>query len=183
MIHSISEKISCQAFDDVAIFLETLTQLGGMPDLYIIDYYLPGCHCPDLIRQILELRPDGRIMVVSSSINPEDRNQAINAGAEIFINKGAEPSELLETVTLLLAGETTASFEPASISPADKFNLTPRQLETLILISKGLSNKEVARILDVSPETVKSHLRDIFQRFGVANRMEAIDLARNNGLA
>lgn len=183
MIHSIPEKVSCQTFDDALIFLEALTQFGSMPDLYIIDYYLPGCHCPDLIRQILGLRPNSRIMVVSSSINPDDRNQAINAGADIFINKGSEPSELLETVTLLLAGETAASFEPAPVNLADKFNLTPRQLETLVLISKGLSNKEVARILDVSPETVKSHLREIFQRFDVTNRMEAIDLARNNGLA
>lgn len=183
MIHSIPEKVSCQTFDDVPTFLEAMAQFGGMPDLYIIDYYLPGCHCPNLLRQILDLRPDSRIMVVSSSINPEDRNQATSAGADIFINKGAEPSELLEAVALLLAGGTTASFAPLPTSLAGKFNLTPRQFETLVLISKGLSNKEVARILDVSPETVKSHLRGIFQRFSVTNRMEAIDFARNNGLA
>ncbi|HEY7644278.1 MAG TPA: LuxR C-terminal-related transcriptional regulator, partial [Hyphomicrobiales bacterium] len=71
--------------------------------------------------------------------------------------------------------------EPAS-HVADTLELTPRQLDTLILASKGMSNKEIARTLDISPETVKSHLSDIYLRFSVGSRLEAIEYARLKGL-
>lgn len=162
--------------------MQTLLHSNIQPNLYIIDYYIPGCHAPDLIAQVMEVQPASNIMVVSSSINPTDHKLAIDAGAKLFMNKSSEPSQLLEAVMSLLAGQIPDTPDVIKSDLSEKFNLTPRQLEILSLVAKGFSNKEIARLLDVSPETVKSHLRDIFQRFGVANRIEAIDFARSNGL-
>jgi len=173
---------TCLAFDDPDVFIKALATGSVAPDLFIIDYYIPGSHGPDLIRQVREQEPESRIMIVSASINPVDQKLAMEAGADLFMSKSVDPSCLVEAVTALLAGEVPASAQTANGALSKKFDLTPRQLETLLLVSKGFSNKEIAGFLDVSPETVKSHLKDIFLRFGVANRMEAIDMARNNGL-
>lgn len=173
---------TCMVFDDPDLFLMALAKGDAVPDLYIIDYYIPGSHGPDLIRRVREAEPDSRIMIVSASINPVDQKLAIGAGADLFMSKSVDPPALLDAVASLLAGRVPDATDTTSGALSKKFDLTPRQLETLLLVSKGFSNKEIAGFLDVSPETVKSHLKDIFLRFGVANRMEAIDLARNNGL-
>lgn len=182
MLGSSPVAAACLAFDDPDLFLKALATGSITPDLFIIDYYIPGSHGPDLIRRVREHEPECRIMIVSASINPVDQKLAVEAGADLFMSKSVDPSILLDAVTSLLAGEVPDAGETTSGALSKKFDLTPRQLETLLLVSKGFSNKEIAGFLDVSPETVKSHLKDIFLRFGVANRMEAIDLARNNGL-
>jgi len=55
-------------------------------------------------------------------------------------------------------------------------------VEIMLLVGKGYSNKEIARFLTISPETVKTHLKEVFLRFGLRNRVEAIDFTRQNGL-
>ncbi|MFV0644114.1 MAG: response regulator transcription factor [Sphingomonadaceae bacterium] len=60
--------------------------------------------------------------------------------------------------------------------------MTARQVEIMVLVGKGFSNKEIARLLEISPETVKSHLKEIFLRFGLRNRVEAIDFIRQQGV-
>ncbi len=182
MISSLEDGISCQVFDDAATFLQALSERDGPPDLCIVDFYIPGTYVPDLIRQVLEQFSGTPVLVVSASVVPADRKMALDAGAKLFLNKSSETEVLLDAVKLLLAGETPEIAAPDREHLSGKFNLTPRQIEILLLVSKGFSNKEIANLLEVSPETVKSHLKEIFVRFDVGNRIEAVDFARSNGL-
>ncbi len=182
LLRSIGKDIECKVFDEAGLLLTALEQSSQNPDLVIMDFYVPGCNVPDLIAQLSDDLPTCKILIVSASINPSDERRSLDAGADLFLSKAVDPLVLVESVSSLLKGDTPASATPASTLLAKRFELTPRQLEILVLVSKGLSNKEVARLLSISPETTKSHLRDIYQRFGVANRIEAIDFARLHGL-
>ena len=183
LLNSLPSGVECHSFEDADLFLDAITNDKNEPALFIIDFYVPGCNVPDLIRGLLEENSARRILVVSSSINVSDRNLALESGASGFVKKDTEPQSLLKTVSALLEGEVPEEDTSQNNSLADKFGLTPRQLEILVLVSKGLSNKEIARALTISPETVKTHLKDIFLRFGVSNKLEAVDFARSNGLS
>lgn len=182
MINALEDSIACHVFDDAAAFLQALSETDVPPDLCIVDYYIPGTHVPDLVRQVLEQFPSTPVLVVSASVIPADQNMALDAGAKLFLNKSSETEVLLDAVKLLLAGETPEIAVLDRERLSGKFNLTPRQVEILLLVSKGFSNKEIANLLELSPETVKSHLKEIFVRFDVGNRIEAVDFARSNGL-
>lgn len=182
LISSIGKDIACKVFDEAGLLMAALEHPSQNPDLVIMDFYVPGCNVPDLIAQLSDDLPTCKFLIVSASINPSDERRSLDAGADLFLSKAVDPLVLVESVSSLLKGEIPASTAPASTLLAKRFELTPRQLEILVLVSKGLSNKEVARLLAISPETTKSHLRDIYQRFGVANRIEAIDFAREHGL-
>lgn len=183
MLGSISDEIDCKAFDEAGKLLEELQDSANGPDLVIMDFYVPGCNVPDLIAQLSGDLPTCKILIVSASINPSDERRSLDAGADLFLGKAVDPLVLVDAVSSLLDGRPPATVTPARTLLAKRFELTPRQLEILVLVSKGLSNKEVARLLAISPETTKSHLRDIYRRFGVANRIEAIDFARSHGLS
>jgi len=183
MLATAAMDLDCHVFDDPARALTTMALPASAPSLLIVDFYIPGANVPDIIRQVRGMCPECRIMVVSASINPVDKRQALEAGAAMFVTKASEPMELLDAVRSVLDGGEFAEPAQVPVSLSSRFNLTPRQLDILVFVSKGCTNKEIARLLELSPETVKKHLRDIFQRFGVANRVEAIDFARSNGLA
>ncbi|MEH6724882.1 MAG: response regulator transcription factor [Hyphomicrobiales bacterium] len=182
LISSIGKDIACKVFDEAGLLMAALEHPSQNLDLVIMDFYVPGCNVPDLIAQLSDDLPTCKFLIVSASINPSDERRSLDAGADLFLSKAVDPLVLVESVSSLLKGEIPASTAPASTLLAKRFELTPRQLEILVLVSKGLSNKEVAKLLAISPETTKSHLRDIYQRFGVANRIEAIDFAREHGL-
>ena len=183
MLATAAMDLDCHVFDDPARALAMMALPASAPSLLIIDFYIPGANAPDIIRQVRGMCPECSIMVVSASINPVDKRQALEAGAAIFVSKASDPMDLLDAVRAVLDGGGLAEPAQTPVLLSARFNLTPRQLEILVLVSKGYSNKETARLLELSPETVKKHLRDIFQRFNVANRVEAIDFARSNGLA
>ena len=104
------------------------------------------------------------------------------AGATEFVQKHAEPDQLLETLQRVLTRSETGTPTDGRFETPEIPGLTPRQVEIMLLVGKGYSNKEIARFLTISPETVKTHLKEVFLRFGLRNRVEAIDFTRQNGL-
>lgn len=175
--------LNCRVFDNAVDSLRAMSACPAGPDLVIVDFYIPGANAPELIRQIRRQWGGCRIMVISASIVQSDKQQALAAGAELFVNKAVDPATLLGIIDQLLSGGAATLPAEDNAGLAARFNLTPRQLEILSLVSKGCTNKEIARVLNVSPETVKSHLSGIFERFDVENRVEAIEFAHSNGLA
>lgn len=152
-------------------------------DLVILDFYLPGTDFCNNQLKLSEDYPDLPIIIVSASPSPADRLTALSCGAAAFLNKNIDPSILLDTVSRVLKGEAPISSQPHKTkTQLTDSQLTQRQIEILTLVSKGYSNKDIGNILEVSPETVKSHLKSIFQRIQVGNRMEAIEYIRQHGL-
>ena len=151
-------------------------------DLIVLDFYIPGHSALDTIAAIRARDESVPIVLLSSSVSPVDRSSALSAGATEFVQKHAEPDQLLETLRRVLSRSEAGTENGGGFETPEIPGLTPRQVEIMLLVGKGFSNKEIARLLSISPETVKSHLKEVFLRFGLRNRVEAIDFTRQNGL-
>ena len=151
-------------------------------DLIVLDFYIPGHSALDTIAALRERDESVPIVLLSSSVSPVDRSTALAAGATEFVQKHAEPDQLLETLRRVLSRSEADAATDARFETPEIPGLTPRQVEIMLLVGKGYSNKEIARFLAISPETVKTHLKEVFLRFGLRNRVEAIDFTRQNGL-
>ena len=152
------------------------------PALVIVDLYIPGSNPTDTLFRLRRVLPECPLLVCSSTVSPVDRAEAIKAGADAFLAKDVPPDRFLECCEAVIAGNGPTADVPHPPPCAARLGLTPRQLDILVLVGKGCSNKETARLLGVSPETVKTHLSDIFLKFDVAGRVEAIEFARTHGL-
>lgn len=155
-------------------------------DLLLLDYYVPGQNAPVFIGELLRSARATRIIVVSASLSPNDKAASLSAGALAFVTKNADPDALQKICRDALADRletaTTAEVREPAAETARRLGLTLRQLDVLVMLAHGYSNREIAELLMVRPETVKSHLKAVFDRLGANSRTEAIALARDNGL-
>lgn len=169
---------------EIEVFSEVEAALDAVrkapPDVALLDYYLPGLSGADAIRDLREAAPDTKVIVISASLSPADRQVSEMAGAAAFLAKASDPDEVVEAIAAILRGEKAEAAQPET--PAAAVDLTQKQFAVLTLISQGKSNKEASIILAMSPETVKSHLKEIFRRLDVANRAEAVNAARQRGI-
>lgn len=180
MVGTLPETLTCEIFGDGNAAVSAVEDGTISPSLMLVDYYIPGSHSPDLVRRLRAALPHVPLLMISASHNPADIQSAMVAGAQGFINKAAAPQDILNAISDALAGRQ-AKAVPA-VSASAQVNLTPRQLEIVQLASKGLTNKEIAKFLSVSPETIKSHMKRVFEQLGVGSRVEALDALRLSGL-
>ncbi len=153
-------------------------------DLVVLDFYVPGFSFIDSYQKIADVI-ECPIIVVSASPSPADQRQALATGASVFVSKHAEPEELLAKVKDVLLGNFSQSDETqhsATTRSFAEFGLTRRQVEILLLVAKGYSNKEIAAAFEISPETVKSHMKSVFRNIKVQSRIEALEFVRQHGL-
>ena len=148
-----------------------------------------------LIRTCRDRVSDLRVIVLGASRDPADIDAAFEAGALAYAVKTAHPDDVASTVrqtfdsTIFLAnsfsanGRTngSAAHVPAGVED-DKVDLTRREREILALVAEGHSNRELARMLWVTEQTVKFHLSNIYRKLDVANRTEASRWAHRHGL-
>ena len=114
--------------------------------------------------------------ILSASDSNLDAQAALAAGALGFIPKSANSDDLRQAVTRVLLGETL----PAP-GAGEKPPLTPRQLQILLLLADGLPNKAISRQLGVSEDTIKTHLKALFQELDVHTRTACVSAARQRG--
>jgi len=152
----------------------------------------------DSLKAARETSPSTRFAVVSTSDTRADILATLAAGFHGFISKHQSDTEILAAVTDILAGRiyVPASFAkigggnalssqfdgealPALSTEADVLKLTKRQREVLTLLARGLSNKEIARVLDIAEATTKIHMAALLRGLGVRNRTEAAFKAAN----
>lgn len=168
-------------------------------DLVVLDLYMDGMDGDRGFIAIRQACPGAPIVVLSGSENPTDMRRAINAGVVAYVPKFMLGSALTGALQLALSGE---QFFPRSIlasvatTPSgvrsdhanagddgaiDHHGMTPRQWMVLELIVLGLSNKGIARRLNIEEITVKVHVQAIFRKLGVANRTEAATRSLSRG--
>ncbi len=150
------------------------------PDIALLDYYLPGLSGAEAIGKLRDASPTTKIIVISASLSPADRQVSEVAGAVAFLAKAADPDDVIDAIAAILRGEIAETVTPEV--PASAVDLTQKQFAVLTLIAQGKSNKEASKILAMSPETVKSHLSEVYRRLEVANRAEAVNAARRRGI-
>jgi len=154
------------------------------PDVTLMDLRLPVVDGTELTRRIRSEFPDARILILTTFNTEEDIYRAIQAGACGYVMKSADRKELLEAIRAAHAGQTYMSDDTAQrlALRAQSNALTPRQLEVLQLLARGLSNADIARVLGLSRDAIKAHLKGVFLRLEVADRTEAVAVAIQRGI-
>jgi DNA-binding NarL/FixJ family response regulator len=146
--------------------------------LVLLDLNLPGATGLSCLTELRRMVPATPIVVVSAVGDPKIMQDAIMGGACAFIPKSAPGQVLINALRVILAGGTymptgiVAALRGGEGGPA-RNELTLRQRRVLELLSTGLSNKRIARALDISEITVKAHVTAIFRKLGVSNRVQA----------
>jgi DNA-binding NarL/FixJ family response regulator len=161
------------------------------PDLAIVETAVASSETHGLT-WLAEMRrrfPDLAVIVLSTSADPNDIASALSLGAVAYVLKKAYADDLAVAVrqvyehSIYLPRVADAAAVPITPQePLERSELTRRELEILRLVSEGLSNAELARMLWVTEQTVKFHLSNIYRKLGVANRTEASRWAQLNGL-
>jgi len=151
--------------------------------LIVSDLYLPGY---DMYKWFSKMRirfPLAKLLVISASISRSDRVDSLNAGANLYFEKHADPNLVVDGILGLLSEVPVADeFLKRTAVEAQEYGLTHKQIDILVHLARGLSLKEIASRFDISPETVKSHLARIYQIIGVSGRSAASLWARRHGL-
>jgi DNA-binding NarL/FixJ family response regulator len=195
----IRAKVACAEVIDASNLNDALSQIRhSVFDLVLVGTGGSGFEQLDSLKAAREASPATRFAVVSASDTRADILATLAAGFHGFISKHQSDTEILAAVTSILAGRiyVTASFAkigggdalssqfdgealPALSTEADVLKLTKRQREVLTLLARGLSNKEIARALDIAEATTKIHMAALLRGLGVRNRTEAAFKAAN----
>jgi len=155
------------------------------PDLVLLDINMKGMDGLETLRALKAADLDSRVMMLTVSDNETDVLAAIRAGADGYLLKDMEPEDTLESIRNAASGKLVVSdrltellasaLRSESNTPRDteEAALTIREHEILALIAEGLSNKLIARALDISPGTVKVHVKNVLRKLNLNSRVEA----------
>lgn len=161
----------------------------GAYDLFLVDFHMPGVSV-EAIGNLAAKFPETPIAIISGTANRDDVRSAIASGARGFVPKTATADQFSSAIAMLLAGGTSvpAEFlqperEAQESGPAWLALLSPRELQVLKAVARGISNKEIARELGLAEVTVKLHLSAVFRKTGAHSRAEAAVLATKAGIA
>jgi len=179
-----------------------LDQVAALaPDVVLMDIRMPGMDGIEATRRIVEEHPASRVLVLTTFDVDDLAFAALRAGASGFLLKSARPDELLDAIRTVAAGTAVVAprilrrmldlFAPhlptaAAAEPGPDPRLaalTPRELDVLRLVAAGSSNPEIAAELVVSETTVKTHVGNLFAKLGARDRVQAVIIAYECGLA
>ena len=189
--------LSTQADFDVvgeaATGLETVQQSDALkPDVILLDLEMPELDGVEAIRRMRDTNPDIRVIVFTAFDTDERILAAVRAGARGYLLKGVPREEVFQAIRVVHAGDSllqpivaskllrqvSQEHDTAAMLEA----LTPRELDVLRLLARGLENKEIAIELVISERTVKFHVSSILSKLGAGNRTEAVAIAAQQGL-
>ncbi len=157
------------------------------PDVAIVDLKLPGSPGLVAIPKVLAASPKTAVIAFTMYANPAYVYEAMHGGASAYVLKSASKEELLQAVRAVHAGSGFLQAEVTkpllqrlaleSKAGAGRSAPSARELQVLELVGEGKSNKEIATALSISDETVKTHLRHLYEKLGVSDRAQAVAIA------
>jgi DNA-binding NarL/FixJ family response regulator len=192
------------AEDDLMVVAEAADGLQAVeqarrakPDVVLMDIRMPELDGIEATRRLLEVAPDVRVLMLTTFDLNEYVYDALRAGASGFLLKDVPPEDLAAGIRVVARGDALlapsitrrlivefARAAPAAPAPPRGLeDLTERELEVFKLIARGLSNAEIAAELVVSETTVKTHVARVLMKLGVRDRVQAVVLAYESGIA
>lgn len=151
------------------------------PDLVLLDRRMPECDGFDLLVEILKSAPQTRVIMMTASATPREVDTARALGAAGHLSKNVRRGTLIQAIRTVLSGGTCFESKPNHCG-GDIPPLTPRELDVLENLRRGLSNQDISIILGISEYTVKGHMKLIFAKLNVSNRSEAVTRALESGI-
>ena len=149
------------------------------PDVVIMDLMMPGMDGIEATTELLAKAPESKILILTTFGTSNGINNALEAGAMGAVMKNCDFSELADAIRAVASGKRYIAADVERILVADPpvAALSPRQMEILQSIVRGLSNPDIAKQLGISVDMVKEHVESLFQKIGAANRTEAVAIA------
>lgn len=154
------------------------------PDVAILDLMMPVMDGADAATEIARLSPETRTLILTTFGTSDSLSRAFRNGATGAVSKNLPKAELVDAIRRTAAGERVVSedIERSLSEQSEAPDLTPRQIEFLQAVARGLTNKDIATLFELSPGGVKFNLAAIFAKLGAANRSEAIAIALSRNL-
>ena len=172
--------------------LALLAKADPLPDVALIDLRMPGIDGVETCKRIREDYPDIEVVMLSAYDDRQFVVESVRAGARGYVLKTRDADELIQTVRLVAGGNLVIDPQlvvalAEELSQVKERNrraetLTARELEVLQLLAFGRTNREIAEELELSPDTVKTHLTHIFEKLGVEDRTQAAMAAVKRGI-
>jgi DNA-binding NarL/FixJ family response regulator len=144
------------------------------PDLVIMDLHLPEMNGIEATRRIRRQCPNIRVIALTAYNEKAYQRTLREAGADAFVLKTAEFSELLDVIREVIVSTENTPVMPLVEQAATTNPLTERELEVLVCAARGWPNKQIGAHLEISDRTVQVHLQAIYQKFNITNRTEAV---------
>jgi len=162
------------------------------PDIILLDLNMPGMNGIETIKAMRTAGVDSRILVFTVSDEKQNLTDALKEGADGYLLKDMEPEDLIENIKMSSQGKTTISPELVSTlasafrarqvpAKRDINLLTEREKQVLKLVASGLTNKMIARRLDIAEGTIKVHVKALLKKLGMRSRVEAAIWLTQNG--
>lgn len=154
------------------------------PDLMLLDVRMPGMDGIAVLQALQSSAAAPKVVVLTSYEQDELIYQAIRAGAQGYVLKDAAEADLIAAITVVHAGKRYIPLHIAA-KLADRMmraDLTPREVQTLELLAKGLTNKQIGSTLHLSDYTIRHYVNNIMDKLAVSDRTEAVAMAFRSGL-
>lgn len=153
------------------------------PDVTLLDIRMPKVDGLSALEEILKAHPAAKVIMLTTSDADDNVYRAINLGAKGYVLKDRDSQSIATAVRKVAAGEQYFPDEVRALYKERQQmpDLTPRETEVLNLLSKGLSNVEIGATLGISADCAKIHVRHIFEKFDVADRVECVTEAQRRG--
>ena len=149
------------------------------PDVAVLDVQMPGLSGAGIVEALVKHDVPTRVLLMSGLATTEMAQRALAAGADGFIDKQATAEELCAAVVAVARGERVVS---PRLGAHNGIALSGREHEVLRLVAEGLSAPQIAERLTLSSHTVKTHMRNLYDKLDVADRAEAVAVAMRRGL-
>jgi DNA-binding NarL/FixJ family response regulator len=169
----------------------SLTEALSLPDsvdVVLLDVQMPGINGMEGLTLIKRRWPKAAVLMLSAHEDAETQQQCMQRGALAFVSKTASPEQIRAVVAQAACGllqpiaQASELHENGEESGQASSQLSARQLDVLLLMCEGISNKAIARKLFVSENTVRSHVAAVLKHFGSSTRVEAVIAAQKNGM-
>jgi DNA-binding NarL/FixJ family response regulator len=188
VVRSVAPEAQIHSEMDLGNALSRARQLKKL-ELVLLDLALPGCSGIEALERFLKVMPRVRVVVISATEDPDSVRAALDAGAAGYLPKTSQPKVMAEALRLILAGGTYVPPQAGGAVPPAKppptladLGITERQADVLKQLVKGLPNSEIARVLNISENTVKQHAHAAYRALGVSSRTEAIVVLAKMGI-
>ncbi|HEY1648015.1 MAG TPA: response regulator transcription factor [Terracidiphilus sp.] len=164
---------------------EALEFLDRHPvDVVLLDIRMPRISGLDILPEILKLDPAPYVLILSSFDYEEDIYRAAKAGARGYLLKDSTRAQIVEAIRAVARGNLhfPEGIAARLLAREAHAGLSPREKDVLQMIAKGLTNKEIARVLLISQFTVRNHVNHIMEKLEVSDRTEAVSVALQQGV-